>query len=115
MSEGASSTPGPSTYPGGRPRAGPGIPPLVVPRQIPVGAKSRAGGRWRAVTHARMTMVLLPAPPAVAGALSASQPPTYASEVHLLYQPDPSSPVDGIDRELATHRVLIQQRSLLEG
>ncbi len=114
MSAGASSTPGPSAYPGGRPRARPGIPPLVVPRQIPGGAKSRAGRRWRAVTHALMFMVLLLAPPTVAAALSASQPPTYASEVVLLYQPDPSSPADGIDRELATHRVLIQQRSLLE-
>lgn len=113
MSDHATSTAGPSTSPGGQP-ARPSLPPLVGPRQVPETARTVAGRRSRKPMRVLMIAALLLLPPAVAVALSASQPPTYASEVDLLYQPDPSSSVDSIDRDLATHGVLLQRRDLVE-
>jgi capsular polysaccharide biosynthesis protein len=42
------------------------------------------------------------------------QPPTYAAEVDLLHQPSDTSASDSIDRQLATHRVLLLRRDQLD-
>jgi uncharacterized protein involved in exopolysaccharide biosynthesis len=58
--------------------------------------------------------VLLAAPAAVAALLNAQQPSEYAAVVEVIHQPEENSTVEGVDREMATHSVLLQRRTLLQ-
>jgi len=57
-------------------------------------------------------LILLPA--VGAAVWSSRQPSTYAAEVDLLHQPSDTSATDTIDRQLATHQVLLLRRDLLD-
>ena len=81
-------------------------PPLVAPlRRL-----SRRAG----VLLTLILVALLAAPAAAAAALSANQPTEYAAVVEVIHQPEDNSTVEGVDREMATHQVLLQRRTLLQ-
>jgi uncharacterized protein involved in exopolysaccharide biosynthesis len=84
----------------------PPLPPLVTPRRI---ALHRPGALL-----ALALVVLLAAPAAVAALLNAQQPSEYAAVVEVIHQPEENSTVEGVDREMATHSVLLQRRTLLQ-
>ena len=60
---------------------------------------------------AAVLLVLLPA--ALAGYLSAQQPPTYAAVADVLYTPVDSGNTDAVDREMATQQHLLTDRNAL--
>jgi len=60
-----------------------------------------------------LVAALLLVPSAGAAVWSALQPSTYAAQVDLLHEPSDTSASDSIDRQLATHQVLLLRRSLL--
>lgn len=80
--------------------------PRVVPRRHP--------SRRAAALLVPVLAVLLAAPAAAAAVLSANQPTEYAAVVELIHQPEGDSSVEGVDREMATHQVLLQRRSLVQ-
>jgi uncharacterized protein involved in exopolysaccharide biosynthesis len=84
----------------------PPLPPLVTPRRS---ALHRPGALL-----ALALVVLLAAPAAVAALLNAQQPSEYAAVVEVIHQPEENSTVEGVDREMATHSVLLQRRTLLQ-
>jgi len=61
-----------------------------------------------------LVALLFLAPAAGALAWSIRQPPTYAADVELLHSPSDASTVDLVERQLATHEVLILRRQLIE-
>lgn len=73
--------------------------------------RRRPGGR---VLVALLAATLLIVPAVVAGAVAAAQPDRFAAEVALLHEPEDNSTVESVDREMATHQVLVQQRPLLQ-
>lgn len=97
----------PGTAPAGTPEWPPRAhPPLVVPR--------RRGRRRAAVLLALTVAALLAAPAAAAAVFSANQPSEYAAVVELIHQPEDGGTVEGVDREMATHQVLLQRRLLVQ-
>ena len=69
---------------------------------------------WATLALGALVALLFLAPAAGALAWSIRQPPTYAAEVELLHSPSDASTVDLVDRQLATHEVLILRRQLIE-
>ena len=84
----------------------PPLPPLVAPR--------RRVRPWAGALLVLVLLVLVAAPAGVAAWLSSQQPPEYAAVVELIHQPEDDSSVEGVDREMATHQVLLQRRTLLQ-
>ena len=70
----------------------------------------RQSGR---ILLAGLAATLLVLPAVVAGMVAAAQPDRFAAEVELLHQPEDNSTSESVDREMATHQVLLQQRPLL--
>jgi len=102
-------------------------PPLPPPPAATLGAtaavqRPKGPNRSRGAGDDRRTkdllgilLVALLVLPAVGAALwSNLQPPTYAAEVDLLHAPSDTSSSDSIERQLATHEVLLLRRSLLD-
>jgi uncharacterized protein involved in exopolysaccharide biosynthesis len=91
--------------------------PVTVPG--PATPDKPASGRdrrelWRSILTGALIAAVLVGPAAGALAWSYTQPTTYAAEVDLLFQMAPESSVDNIDRDLATHQVLLLRRPLLD-
>ncbi len=87
---------------------------ITAPAQQPA-APDKGGGRrsglwWKIVLA--LQLVLLPA--VGAAAWSNAQPPTYAAEVDLLHEPTEASGTVTVDRQLATHEVLILRQPLID-
>lgn len=74
----------------------------------------RRGGRRTKVLLGILLAALLVLPSVGAAVWSSMQPPTYAAEADLLHEPSDTSATDTIDRQLATHQVLLLRRDLLE-
>ncbi|MCW2579528.1 MAG: hypothetical protein JWR82_1129 [Blastococcus sp.] len=90
----------------------PPVPPL--PRLSSLVTRRRFALRRPGVPLALTLAVLLAAPAAVAALLNAQQPTEYAAVVEVIHQPEENSTVEGVDREMATHSVLLQRRTLLQ-
>lgn len=88
-------------------------PPPPPPPPPPL--SSSAGRRRRpAVLLALVVALLLATPAVVAGVLSAQQDTEYGAQVELIHQPGDNSSIEGVDREMATHQVLLQRRPLVQ-
>ncbi len=86
-----------------------------VPRPTaPGGGGGPREGRRTALLLGLLIGALLILPPAGAAAWSYTQPASYASQVDLLHEPSDTSASDSIDRQLATHQVLLLRPSLLD-
>ena len=95
------------------PEPPPGSPPASTPPPAPltiVGPRRKFSSR---VLLAVLAATLLALPAVVAGMVAAAQPDRFAAEVELLHQPEDNSTSESVDREMATHQVLLQQRPLL--
>lgn len=105
----------PAAQPADRP-AGPAPAHAALPVSHHVGPRvtDRRGHRRPLVPWSVLLAGLLLVPPALAAAISATESPTYAAAVDLILQPDPTSSTDTMDRTLATHQVLLEQRPLLQ-
>ncbi|UOY00207.1 hypothetical protein [Blastococcus sp. PRF04-17] len=81
-----------------------------------VGARTAGDPRRRRGTAllALVLLTLVAAPAATAAALASRQPTEYAAVVELIHQPEDNSTVEGVDREMATHSVLLQRRPLVQ-
>ena len=88
-----------------------GTPPVPRP---PVVASSHRAGRGRNVLLGLLLIALLAVPAGIAGAVSTTQPTRYAAEVELLHEPEDATTAESVDREMATHSVLMQRRPLVE-
>jgi capsular polysaccharide biosynthesis protein len=79
----------------------------------PDGGGGTRGGRPKLLIGVLVAaLVLLPA--AGAALWSTQQPATYAAQVDLLHEPSDTSTSDSIDRQLATHQVLLLRRDDLD-
>ena len=88
--------------------------PSLQPPVKPPAEPTRRGSVWAAVALWALVALLFLAPAAGALAWSVRQPATYAAEVELLHSPSDASTVDLVDRQLATHEVLLLDRALLD-
>jgi capsular polysaccharide biosynthesis protein len=72
------------------------------------------GGRRSKVFTGLTVAALLVLPAAAAAGWSATQPTTYVAEVDLLHEPSDTSSTESIDRQLATHRVLLLRQPMID-
>ncbi len=61
-----------------------------------------------------LVVALLVLPTVGAAVWSMLQAPTYAAQIDLLHRPVDGTPSDAVDRQLATHRVLLLRRDDLD-
>lgn len=88
----------------------PGTPPVPRPPVVP----HRRPGGGRRVLLGLLVVALLAVPTGIAAAVSATQPTRYAAEVELLHEPEDATTAESVDREMATHSVLMQRRPLVQ-
>jgi uncharacterized protein involved in exopolysaccharide biosynthesis len=60
-------------------------------------------------------LALLLVPPAVAVAWSLTRPASYVAQVDLILLPSAGSSADAINRDLATHQVLVTRQPVVDG
>jgi capsular polysaccharide biosynthesis protein len=84
---------------------------------MPTEVGGQGGSRRTRHPMARLAVVclaLLLLPPAVAVAWSFTRPTSYAAQVDLVLVPSAGSSADAINRDLATHQVLVTRQPLVD-